>query len=115
MNSDQSLWRHALDAEDLPVGTIRRVDEIDAVVWRGKSGRVCAMASRCPHQWAPLDIDGRVVGDTLVCIAHEWRFDQTGRGTKVNVNGREDRKGDIDVFECNETDGVVWVKSSANQ
>jgi phenylpropionate dioxygenase-like ring-hydroxylating dioxygenase large terminal subunit len=81
------------------------------VVWTGADGEPCVMAGRCPHQWSPLDVDGSVMGDELVCITHGWRFDRSGRGTKRSVLGRRDRKGDIDVYPHRVRDGMVYPTS----
>ncbi len=78
------------------------------VVWTGADGEPCVMAGRCPHQWSPLDVDGSVVGDELVCITHGWRFDRSGRGTKRSVLARRDRKGDIEVVRHRVQDGMVF-------
>ena len=86
------------------------VDGEPVVVWTGTDGEPCVMAGRCPHQWSPLDVDGSVMGDELVCITHGWRFDRSGRGTKRNVLGRRDRKGDIEVVGHRVEDGWVWAE-----
>lgn len=83
------------------------LDGEPVVVWTGADGEPCVMAGRCPHQWSPLEIDGSVVGDELVCVTHGWRFDRSGRGTKRNVLGRRDRKGDIEVVPHDVRDGMV--------
>jgi nitrite reductase/ring-hydroxylating ferredoxin subunit len=47
-----------------------------AVFRSGES--VVALDNACPHQGNPL-IDGDVLGPTLVCAYHSWRFDlETG-------------------------------------
>jgi hypothetical protein len=48
-----------------------------------------------------------VDGDELLCTAHGWRFASDGTGTKLNVGGRRDRKGDIAVLPCREVEGRV--------
>ena len=99
-------------AQALPPGEVTeaQVGDLDLVVWRTASGRACVFEARCPHQWSHLAYEGAVDGDELVCLSHYWRFDPDGRGTKLNVNGRRDDKADIAVFECRDTDGVVWLR-----
>jgi phenylpropionate dioxygenase-like ring-hydroxylating dioxygenase large terminal subunit len=84
--------------------------DIDVVVWRTLDGRPVVMDARCPHQWSHLGAEGFVDGDEIVCTAHFWRFSASGRGTKLNVNGRRDEKADIDVFPCEERDGAIWAR-----
>ncbi|ATB48172.1 Rieske 2Fe-2S domain-containing protein [Corallococcus macrosporus] len=49
----------------------------ELVLFRGRSGGVHALAAHCPHMGAHLG-GGTVVGDSLQCPLHHWRFD--GRG-----------------------------------
>ncbi|MGI9602431.1 MAG: Rieske 2Fe-2S domain-containing protein [Acidimicrobiales bacterium] len=79
------------------------------VLWRTTDGRLAACEGRCPHQWSPLDLEGAVEGDELVCRTHGWRFSVDGTGTKVNVKGRRDAKSDIETYRCVEIDGEIWV------
>jgi phenylpropionate dioxygenase-like ring-hydroxylating dioxygenase large terminal subunit len=83
------------------------VDDLDLVVWRTAEAVVCVMDARCPHQWSHLAAEGAVVDDEIVCLAHFWRFDTAGRGVKVAMNGRRDRKGDIGVYSAVERDGRI--------
>jgi phenylpropionate dioxygenase-like ring-hydroxylating dioxygenase large terminal subunit len=100
-------WTDLAPAAAVPAGTIRAVEvgDLDLVVWRGASGAPCVMEARCPHQWSHLEAEGVVDGDEILCTAHFWRFDGRGRGTKLNVKGRRDLKGDIEVYPCREVDG----------
>ena len=66
----------------------------DLVVWATAAGVPCVSAARCPHQWSHL--------------AHEGAVD--GEGGKQNVNGRRDRKGDLEILPCEVHDGGVWVR-----
>jgi phenylpropionate dioxygenase-like ring-hydroxylating dioxygenase large terminal subunit len=91
------------------------VDGRGLVLWRGRSGVICVMDARCPHQWSPLGAEGRVDGDELVCTAHFWRFDREGCGTKVTVLGRRDPKADIRVHPSRERDGMVEVLLGTTQ
>lgn len=105
------MRRAGVAAADIAAGAV--VDAAIAgdfvVLWRTETGRLVACEGRCPHQWSPLDTEGVVVGEELICRTHEWRFAPDGTGTKVNVNGRRDVKADVRVYECEERDGEVWV------
>ncbi len=99
-------------AGGLPAGAVAeaQVGDLDLVVWRTAGGRPCVFEARCPHQWSHLAFEGAVDGDELVCLAHFWRFDADGRGTKVNVKGRRDDKADIATFECRDDGEVIWLR-----
>ena len=99
-------------SEDVAPGTVVPVSvhELDLVVWRTEAGAVCVMDARCTHQWTHLGAEGAVADDEIVCLAHFWQFDTEGRGVKVAMNGRRDRKGDIGVYETEEVDGRVLAR-----
>jgi nitrite reductase/ring-hydroxylating ferredoxin subunit len=104
-------WVTVGDADELGAGVIAGYDvgAQELVGWRDTTGAVCIMDARCPHQWSHLAAEGIVVGDEVVCGAHFWRFDRTGHGSKLNLNGRRDDKADIAVFDARERDGVIEV------
>jgi phenylpropionate dioxygenase-like ring-hydroxylating dioxygenase large terminal subunit len=98
-----------LAASEVETGAVVAVSvgDLDLVVWRTAEGEPCVMDARCPHQWSHLEAEGAVVGDEIVCLAHFWRFDTTGNGVKVAMNGRRDQKSPIGVHPCEERDGRI--------
>lgn len=114
--SDETAWVPLVAAEALPAGAVAGVEvgDLRLAVWRCLDGRVAAVDARCPHQWADLAQVGDVDGCELVCSSHGWRFDPDGVGTKRNVLGRRDRKGDATAHPCRERDGVVEVRLPAS-
>lgn len=86
------------------------LDGAEVVVWRTESGIPCVMDARCPHQWSHLGGSGAVAGEEIVCLTHFWTFDTDGRGWKENLDGRRDRKGDIEVHPCQEVAGEIRVR-----
>ena len=93
-------WQSVGRADQVPAGAVHA-----AIV----GGRLCAMEARCPHQWSDLGSEGVVEGDEIVCGAHCWRFDTSGRGTKFSVKGRRDEKADIEVFDVRDHEGRIEV------
>jgi len=73
--------------EEIPLGlarTFRIGDEVIAV-FRNRSGRVFAVAKRCPHKGGPL-ADGMLVGDQVVCPLHAFRYHgDNGACDRANV------------------------------
>ena len=84
--------------------------DADVVVWRTESGVPCVMEARCPHQWSHLGDAGAVAGEEIVCLTHFWTFATDGSGWKENLDGRRDRKGDIEVFPCREVGGAILAR-----
>ena len=82
----------------------------EVVIWRSASGKLCAMDSRCPHQWSHLAYEGAVSGEELICQSHFWCFTQSGQGYKQTLSGRQDPKSDIPTYETQETEGEIWIK-----
>jgi phenylpropionate dioxygenase-like ring-hydroxylating dioxygenase large terminal subunit len=100
-----------LAAAAVPPGAVVPVDvggEV-FVVWRARSGRLCAMARQCPH----LDWDlaeASVVDDELVCPGHGWSFDTDGHAFKRNLFGRADSKDEVATLPVEEVDGEIRTK-----
>ena len=109
-------WVVLLRGDEVGVGRVRSAEACasDLVVWRTFAGQVCVMEARCPHLWSHLGAEGVVDGDELLCTAHFWRFDTSGAGSKVNMSGRRDRKGDIAVYECRERAGVIEARLASD-
>ncbi|KAJ3271269.1 hypothetical protein HDV01_006941 [Terramyces sp. JEL0728] len=63
-------------------------------VFRGEDNEQISVTDAiCPHLGANMAVGGRVVGDTLECPFHEWRFGQDGKcvqipGARVPDNAR---------------------------
>ncbi len=55
----------------------------DLVLFRSRSGEPALLDAYCPHLGAHLGVGGRVVGDTVRCPFHGWRFDATGRCVEI--------------------------------
>ncbi len=78
------------------------VDGAEIVVFRA-AGRIHALANACPHAGNPL-VEGDVLGDTLTCAYHGWRFDlETG----ACLFGEEP----VRCYPAEERDGTVWIRA----
>lgn len=79
-------------------------------LYRGDDGRPAALLDRCPHRNVPLTT-GKVVGDTLECGYHGWRFDAEGACRRVpGLCGEADTRGRrVAAHAARESDGYIWV------
>lgn len=75
-------WREELTQKPLQ----RWILNEPIALFRTQSGKVAALADRCPHRGAPLTT-GQVRGEALECGYHGLTFD--GKGTCVRVPGRD--------------------------
>lgn len=88
-------------------GTDRAVVEVEgkAIAVFRDGDRVWAVDAACPHAGNPL-VEGEVLGRTLVCAFHAWRFDlETG----ACLNGEEP----VRVYPAELRDGEIWIDVSA--
>jgi phenylpropionate dioxygenase-like ring-hydroxylating dioxygenase large terminal subunit len=74
-------------------------------------GRVVAMDDRCAHRFAALS-KGTIVGDTLRCNYHGWKYDT--KGTVVNIPACPEqpipKKACTTSYDCELKYDLVWVR-----
>lgn len=100
-----SLGRMECRAELGPDGRGLVMTSQGAVAVFRIDGRLYALGNACPHAGNPL-VEGDVIGRTLVCAFHGWRFDlETG----ACLLGDEPAR----TYPVVERDGVIWVEAMA--
>lgn len=98
------------DVADGEITRVRLLGEDWAVARIG--GEVTAMIDRCPHRFSPLSA-GCIVGDTVQCAYHGFRFD--GAGTCVSIpslgpTATIPPKANVRVaHSISERYGLVWL------
>jgi len=72
-------WFAVAWSKDLVPGDVRRARYFDQelVVFRTREGHVRVLDAYCPHLGAHLAEGGRVVGESIRCPFHGWRYDGT--------------------------------------
>ncbi|MCX6528250.1 MAG: aromatic ring-hydroxylating dioxygenase subunit alpha [Actinobacteria bacterium] len=81
-----AAWHPVLFASDLAHTSVR-IDLLgEPWVITRLDGSITAFIDKCPHRNARLS-DGMVVGDTLQCPYHGWRFDGSGHCTLIPALG----------------------------
>ena len=98
---DESPWQRVQLAPD-GRGLIAR--EGDSIAVFRVDGKLHAVSNACPHEGNPL-VRGDVLGTTLVCAFHGWRFDlETG----ACLLGERP----VRLYPVEEREGDVWVRVS---
>jgi 3-ketosteroid 9alpha-monooxygenase subunit A len=106
-----SGWFCVADAQDLPPGTLQTVHCLgrDLVLFRGESGAAHAFDPWCPHLGAHLGVGGQVVGDTLRCPFHHWRYDGSGRCIEIPYARRIPPAAKLRAWPLSERHGLLFV------
>ena len=105
-------WHPVAASHDVPAGAPFPVQLMgrELVLWRNGADRIAAWDDRCPHRGARLSI-GSVVDGELACRYHGWRFDGSGRCTRMPAQPgfRPPASIHAQVFQSCERHGLIWV------
>ena len=73
-------WFSVARSNELKVGSVMRVVafERELALYRTRSGVAVVQDAFCPHLGAHLGVEGRVIGESIRCPFHGWRFDTSG-------------------------------------
>ena len=85
------------------------------VVYRTEAGEARVIDAHCPHLGAHLGFGGAVVGDTVRCPFHHWRFGADGTCVDVPYAQRIPPLAKIGVWPTCESSGLVFVWHHAEQ
>jgi phenylpropionate dioxygenase-like ring-hydroxylating dioxygenase large terminal subunit len=83
-------WYAVMESHEVPGGKplgVTRLGE-KLVFWRDRRGQVICQRDFCPHRGAALS-GGKVLGDTLECPFHGFRYDTAGGCRLIPANGKE--------------------------
>lgn len=81
----------------------------DLVVFRGEDGAAHVLDAICPHLGAHLGVASRVVGNTLECPFHAWRFDGAGACVDIPYVKVIPLKARVDCWPVREVNGAIAV------
>lgn len=104
-------WYRVAGEGDLEPGGVRplRYFGRELVHWRAEDGTHHLQDAICPHLGAHLGYGGSVVGETVVCPFHGWRFDGEGTCAEIPYSERVNRKARLTGYELAEANRMVFA------
>lgn len=99
-------WSH-----ELGPGDVRRLQcfEEELVLFRTRAGRAAVLDAYCPHLGAHLAEGGRVVGESLRCPFHGWRWDTSGACAGIPYCEDVPPRARVRAWDVVERNGLVYV------
>ncbi len=98
-------------SDELPRGGVltRPLAGQDVVLFRTASGQVCAIDPFCPHLGAHLGHGGKVIGETINCPFHDFRFDTEGVCIATGYGTKPPPKARLRTWHVRENHGILLV------
>lgn len=98
----------------------------DLVIWRSDAGEIRVMDAHCPHMGGHLAHGavgakhefGLVVGDSLQCPWHGWRWSGEGRNVEIPNSSKCNQNARVKVWPTREIQGrlvMVWHDSEGRE
>jgi len=82
------------------------------VLFRGEDGKARALDAFCPHMGTNLGL-GKVVGNTLRCYFHHWRYDESGACVDIPCGEPIPARARLHRWATEERYGFIWVYPDA--
>ena len=82
---------------------------LDLVLFRTQSGQAVLLDGVCPHLGVHLGYGGAVVGETIECPSHAWRFNSEGTCVYVPDGEEGQRDASAECWPVIERNGLVLV------
>lgn len=104
-------WYSVARIRDLGKGDVQRVYAFDRelALYRTREGKAVLVDAFCPHLGAHLGIGGRVVGESLRCPFHGWRFDTEGECVEIPYCDEIPERARIRAWHVSETNGDIMA------
>ena len=105
-------WFVVCFADELDQGAVKRLEYFGQrlVAYRKESGAPVVLDAYCPHLGADLSEGGTVVGDTVRCPFHAWRFGPDGRCVQTPYADKIPPNGDrVRAWPVRERNGLLFI------
>lgn len=104
-------WFSVSRSHELAVGEVKEVQAFDRelVLYRTRSGLPVLQDAYCPHLGANLAVEGRVVGESVRCPFHGWRFGTDGKCVEIPYCDEIPERARIRSWHVEERNGEIYV------
>lgn len=104
-------WFVIAFAEDVAVGEVKPIRYFgrDMVLYRGEDGVARVLDAHCPHLGAHMGHGGKVVGNSLRCPFHAWRFCGTGACVEIPYAKKIPPGARVNAWPVREANGVIYL------
>lgn len=83
----------------------------ELALYRSETGKAAALDKFCPHMGMSL-AEGKVKGENLTCIFHEWQFNSDGKCVEIPCLKKKVESGkSVNSYPVEEKYGFIWVYS----
>ena len=105
-------WYQVAWSDELSAGEVQPLRALgrDLVLFRTEAGEAVVLDAHCPHLGAHLGEGGEVVGESIRCPFHHWRFGTDGRCAEAPYErrGRVPETG-VRRWPVHETSGLILL------
>ncbi len=104
-------WFVIAFSDELAVGGVLPVEYFGRkmVLFRGEDGTARLLDAYCAHLGASLAAGGKVVGDTIECPFHAWRYGGDGRCVAIPYATKIPKKAAVEAWTLRERNGLVYM------
>src|SRR5689334_9511708 len=104
-------WFRVAKSSDLTVGTVQTLRYFgrELVAFRTEDGKASVLDAHCPHVGAHLGHGGKVIGKTLQCPFHGWRFEGDGTCAGIPYCDKIPASARTRSWPVEEVNGLIMV------
>jgi len=104
-------WFCVAWSKDLGIGEVQRIRYFDRelVLFRTREKKAVVLDAYCPHLGAHLAEGGRVLGESIRCPFHGWRYDGTGACVGIPYSKRIPPKARVRTWDVIERNHMIFV------
>lgn len=104
-------WYQVAYSDDLARGEVRRLRAFgrDLVLFRGEDDTAGLLDAHCPHMGAHLGHGGEVVGPSLECPFHGWRWGADGTCNHIPYAKRIPEGARANAYPVREAFGMIFA------